>query len=273
MIIRNATYNDLDAMASVYARAFGFKGDISLVKMVFEVCLEVQPDGCFVACLDNRVVGTGCFFIYGSFAWVGGVCVVPEYQRRGIGTRIMERILRELKTRGIETIRLDSTKAGYRLYKKLGFIEEYKTITYDLSNIDTSLCPSKDEVEVLDNIPDFVAETDRMVFGGDRVRVLRAWLKRGAKLLVIRDQGYAMVQKTRIGPVIANNEDTACTLILESIRLGVTKITIPEANTKAVELMNKVGAKPLVYCTRMRLGPKYNEDTSKIYGILNYAKG
>ena len=87
------------------------------------------------------VVGMRCFFTYGSFAWVGGVAVVPEYQHKKIGTKIMMRILEELKNRNIRTIRLDSTRAGYKLDKKLGFIEEYHCIRMRLGptcNEDTS---------------------------------------------------------------------------------------------------------------------------------------
>jgi len=82
-----------------------------------------------------------------------------------------------------------------------------------------------------------------------------------------------MVQKTRLDPIVAGDTNTARSLILKGVRLGAKRVIVPEVNIKAVKLMEELNAKPLVHCIRMRLGPTCNEDTSRIYGIPNYAKG
>ena len=52
--------------------------------------IEYQPNGCFVAELDGRLVGTVTTTSYGTeLAWIGMMLVHPEYRRRGIGTELM----------------------------------------------------------------------------------------------------------------------------------------------------------------------------------------
>ena len=171
-------------MAGVYTKTFNFKGNPSLARVVFEACPGIQPDGRFIACVNDHVVGMRCFFTYGSFAWVEDVAVVPEYQRKKIGTKIMMRILEELKNRNIRTIRLDSTRADYNLDKKLGFIEEYKTVTYEIPTSNVDLGSSEEhEVKVLNYVPGFVADMDCKVSRGSKVQELKAWLKRDKNIL------------------------------------------------------------------------------------------
>ncbi len=273
MIVCHATRSDLSTIASVFIEAFKFRGDPSEVVTAFEVCFEVQPNGCFIACADGEVVGTGCYFMYGRLAWVGAVAVVPKYQRKGVGTKLMKKILSELETLGVKTIGLDATEAGYKLYRRLGFVDEYYTIMYDISSTLKIKVSTGSSVEVLNSIPEFAVEMDRRAFGADRVRVISAWLKKSARILVAEERGYAMLWDGRVGPVIAVDNATALELILKAAELGATRAIVPEANHKAVELMEVLGAVPVAKCVRMRLGLEHVEDISKVYGILNYAKG
>ena len=59
--------------------------------------LELNPGGCFVALHQGRVVGTVTAIAYsGSVGWVGMMLVDPDFRRRGIGTRLMERAMASL---------------------------------------------------------------------------------------------------------------------------------------------------------------------------------
>ena len=271
VIIRRATRNDIPRMTEVFCSAYGFREDFNSVVTSFDVSLEVQPDGCFIALLSGRAVGTACYFVYGGLAWVGAVGVVPELQRKGIGTRLMDAVLSELSEAGVRTVRLDASRAGYRLYRRLGFTDEYRTITYDLSG---AVLPAEaGDVEVLHTVPEHVAELDRVAFGADRLRVIMAWVRRSAKILAVEGRGYCMLWGSKLGPLIARDYDAAVRLLARALELGATSVIVPDANTLAMKLVDEFGGRPVNTCVRMRLGPEHVEDVGKIFGILNYAKG
>ena len=94
----------------------------------------IEGDNCLVAEEDGRIVGacwTRIMYDYGhvdnytpSFA----ISLYPEYRGRGIGTKMMQKMLKILKEQGYEKASLAVQKANYavNMYKKVGFeiIEE-----------------------------------------------------------------------------------------------------------------------------------------------------
>ena len=89
-----------------------------------------EPDDiCFLAEVDGKVAGAVWVRVmedYGhleegvpSFA----ISLYKDYRNRGIGTELMERMLRELAERGYEKASLAVQKANYavRMYQKVGF--------------------------------------------------------------------------------------------------------------------------------------------------------
>ncbi len=59
------------------------------------------------------------------------LCVAPECQGTGIGTRFMEQIESDLKSRGVKGIFLqtDNDKPAYKFYQKNGFTELSKHVS------------------------------------------------------------------------------------------------------------------------------------------------
>ncbi len=88
--------------------------------------LEYEPEGCFAAEVDGRLVGTVTTTCYGSeLAWIGMMLVDPDFRRRGIATSLMNRSLEYLTHRGIRCIKLDATPEGSHVYERLGFRTEW----------------------------------------------------------------------------------------------------------------------------------------------------
>ncbi len=57
---------------------------------------------------------------------IGNICIIPEYQNRGIGTRILKNILKKYKGREIEIQYFKQNPVG-SLYQKLGFVPNGET--------------------------------------------------------------------------------------------------------------------------------------------------
>ena len=62
--------------------------------------LQLEPDGCFAAVLDDQLIGTTTTTRYGSeLAWIGMVLVRPDQRRRGIATKLLETALSRRSSR------------------------------------------------------------------------------------------------------------------------------------------------------------------------------
>src|ERR1044071_5228007 len=82
--------------------------------------LRLEPDGCFGAIQDGRLVGTTTTTIHGELAWIGMVLVEQQERRQGIAAKLMNVALDYLKDK-VDTIKLDATSLGQPVYEKLGF--------------------------------------------------------------------------------------------------------------------------------------------------------
>jgi ribosomal protein S18 acetylase RimI-like enzyme len=94
-------------------------------------CLDKDPQGCFVAEEDGRLVGFIFARTWGGVGWFGTFAVVPQYQRQGIGKRLIASSLEYLQQRpdrviGLETMPASPYNLG--LYLKLGFQARFPTM-------------------------------------------------------------------------------------------------------------------------------------------------
>ncbi|MBN1680420.1 MAG: GNAT family N-acetyltransferase [Anaerolineae bacterium] len=78
-----------------------------------------------VAAMDgDQIIGTGLLGIRGSAGWIGGLGVIPQRRRQGIGRRMMEYLLAQAQTRGLSCVRLEVIEhntGAHNLYSQLGF--------------------------------------------------------------------------------------------------------------------------------------------------------
>ncbi|NDJ75014.1 MAG: GNAT family N-acetyltransferase [Chloroflexi bacterium] len=78
-----------------------------------------------VAALDgNQIVGTGLLGIRGQQGWIGGMGVIPDRRRQGIGRQMMHYLLDRAREHGLTQVNLEVIEANtgaYALYRQLGF--------------------------------------------------------------------------------------------------------------------------------------------------------
>ncbi|BES81646.1 GNAT family N-acetyltransferase [Pyrodictium abyssi] len=272
--LRPATPGDVESMAGVYARAFGHSSKLDQIVEAFQVYMELAErgrGGCIVAEHEGSVVATGCYALYGGHAWIGAVTVEPRLQRRRIGTAVTRRLLQLLHGR-VPSIGLDATPAGEQLYRWLGFTPEYRTTAYLLPEKPPVL-GGRLRVEELDAVPAWLRELDAEAAGGDRAALIEAWLRRGAKLLAVKGEGYALVHRCRRGPLIARSIDAAWSLLAEAMARGGRRLIAPAVNQQVLEMLAVLGARETHVFTRMRLGSPRPEKPEMIYAIHSYMKG
>lgn len=79
----------------------------------------------FVGCQTNQeIVGYCGVFIVSGEAYINNIAVLQEYRKKGIATKILEKIISITKDKNCEFITLEVRESNFssiNLYKKLGF--------------------------------------------------------------------------------------------------------------------------------------------------------
>lgn len=94
---------------------------------------------------EKICIGTGIIFYYdsvpstlnitGKNAYVTSMYVEPNYRKRGIGTAILERLIKKVRERNCTIIMLNASEVGKPLYKKIGFKEIQNGMILNLNEI------------------------------------------------------------------------------------------------------------------------------------------
>jgi len=183
--------------------------------------LKLDSQGCFVACIDHRVVGTATSTTYGpDLAWIGMVLVDPDYRRRGIGTQLMQAMLDSLRSGGVKTIKLDATLAGRPVYAALGFTEEALIERWT----GTAGSVARNECQVWQQqVRREMLALDRRAFGAERARLLDSLVTNSfvephtIRALDGELGGYALARQGAIacyvGPIVAIDQNAAASLL------------------------------------------------------------
>jgi predicted N-acetyltransferase YhbS len=181
--------------------------------------LNTAPNGSLVAVEHGTVVGTVATLPYGPFTWISMVLVAPAMRGRGIGTMLLTRGLALVP--GGSAARLDATPAGEVLYRKLGFVAEYR-----LARLFLDVLPSRSPARGVRPLapgdwPALLA-SDATAFGASRAGLLHrlaadapeyAWVAEDEGRL----RGYVFGRhghvREQLGPLVADGADTAAALL------------------------------------------------------------
>jgi ribosomal protein S18 acetylase RimI-like enzyme len=191
------------------------------------VYFRMNPGGSQVATEeDGTVAGTVATLRYGDhFSWISMLLVDPRKCRQGIGIQLLRESLRMLSEE--ETIKLDATMAGRKIYVQLDFVDEYPVTRMQHPGLTPSSIPDSCARPLLEKDLPSLLELDRNVFGADRSQLLN-WLHQGAPeysfVLETNQQisGYCFGRQghnfAHIGPVISEEADGARQLLSAGLR-------------------------------------------------------
>lgn len=180
----------------------------------------------FVACdAIGRVLGSAMWWPFGAhFATVGMVITSPRLQMQGAGRRLMDTIFEQS---GSRDLRLNSTRAGYRLYRSLGFEPVGRVFQHQGRAQDSGSEAGRDIV-VRSVEPDdcaAIARLDAMAYGADRSRVIEKLVRLSQGTLVERDGapvGFALCRSFGrghvVGPIVAESDAMAIALTRPHVR-------------------------------------------------------
>ncbi len=228
------SYPDIDKIS--YLQPDGW----SDIKDAFRLYVKLDFCNPVKITLNNKIVGVGNSTLFGSSAWLAHIIVDSDYRSRGIGYAIVNYLLKEINSRGIESSLLIATEIGEPLYKKAGFREvmDYCYLKRDSlsadENYSSMIKPYKDEYyrEIL--------ELDRYISGENREMLIKDYLN--GSFLFLRDdviEGFFIPQLEE-GPVYALTADAG----RELMRLKHSKInkaTLPSGNKAGINFLKEMG--------------------------------
>jgi len=230
----------------------------------------------FITAEKNRkLIGVVGLFLFDKVATVGNMCVLQKYRRKGVGTAIFKVLMEKAKKLEYETIELYASEYGEPLYKKFGFQGEHYIAKYQLLTNKTTLKGFSNNIKVLNELPEWLIYLDKQAFGSNRAKYLQIKMELGAKLIVFDDKGYGLCSDGRIGPIIAQDIETAINIIKKSILLGANHLITSKYNSLSRALSDQIKldigkSKPDL---KMYYGKKLTQDLGYVYAVSSFAKG
>jgi GNAT superfamily N-acetyltransferase len=245
-------------------------------------CLDLEPDGCFVAEWNDLPVGTTTTCIFGPVAWVAMVLVEAGMRGRGIGKALMQHALAFLDGVGVRTIRLDATPLGQPLYEKLGFVEQFPLTRYEgelqgdgeSGGVET---PRPDQIEEL-------LRLDREVTGADRRKYLEHVSRDDTSALRVAAQdgrviGFSIARSgsraVQLG-VCLTDPNAGPRLFADACQNHCGKhayVDIPDGNVAALDLARALGLTSQRQLMRMCRGPQVQERIPGLWASSGPEKG
>ena len=166
---------------------------------------------------------------YGAgFAWVSMVLVLPEFRRLGLASRLLRHALGVLASQGRVGL-LDATPAGHAVYLQEGFRDTWGFARYRREGGSGRQLPPPGRKTRPLQISDWpaIATLDAPAFGASRLALLRALARRlPIAARVVEEGGHLRGfvfgrdgrEATQIGPLVADDDDTAMSLIGDVLR-------------------------------------------------------
>ncbi len=246
--------------------------------------LRLSPDGCFLAEIEGKPVGTVTTIQFGQeLGWIGMLIVSPEFRGRGVGGTLLQKAVGFLQSGGVQSVKLDATPQGEPLYARSGFQREFTLQRWEGKPPARPIAASESVRDLASGDFRGVVRLDQEAFGVNRADLLHAVCAEARRTVVAggrgRPVGFAVLRAgaraNQLGPVVAPDRETAAELVsaLLSDTTEPTFWDVPE-RVSAPDLPSEFGfevQRPLV---RMWLGENLEAAAPESYwGILDPAAG
>jgi len=122
LVIQKMSKEDVDQVAGLEKICFSdpWSKETFLEELKLKLAIPL------VVKLEEKVVGYTCLWHLDDQLEVANFAVSPDHRKKGVGEKLMKRILVEAKERGCKSIVLsvrESNQGAVNLYTKFGFVE------------------------------------------------------------------------------------------------------------------------------------------------------
>lgn len=126
---RRARRDDLEALLDIERRSF----DVPWTQGEMEEEFDLAYSRPWVAEQNGRVVAFGIHWLIAGESQLADIAVHPDFQRQGVGRRMLEKLLDDARSSGMSKMTLEvraGNTAAIDLYLKRGFVETSRRPRY-----------------------------------------------------------------------------------------------------------------------------------------------
>lgn len=249
--------------------------NIKKEERVWKALIQSEIGKFLIAEKDGKFFGIGGVFFFEKVSSFGYMAVLPKNRGRGVGTEIFRNLMKIADERNCETMVLYASILGKPIYEKFGFQDRFYGTMFQLPLHLTDKGFDYEQVKILGKIPEWVLNLDDKTMGFNRRRYLQLKVELGAKILAVENEGYGLLVDTRLGPLVANNLETALQIIKKGITLGANHLILACHNNFPKTIINSMNLTKKVDGANIKMiyGKELSENLDSLYAIGTYAKG
>jgi len=259
MLFRPVTYEDLDEIRDLQPEDWS--------DIIPDFRFYIESPCCYPAkiIMNGRITGVGASIVFKNTAWLAHIIVDIRYRRQGIGSYIVQELLKICENEPIETFSLIATESGKPVYEKAGFRVVTKYAFLQRENLWKPKVVSSNVVPFREDYRPGIYKLDMEISGENRTGILRHFLKNSLVYELNKEVLGFYIPDLRDGVIYANTVEAG--LELMKVKYAVTdKASLPSTNDPAISFLKENGfAVTGKKGTRMILGKEINWKPDKIY--------
>lgn len=138
----------------------------------FEFMASLEPDSCLLLLDDTKRVGVATCNSYGKMGWFGNLIVEESYRNRGAGTALVTHAIKQLHTKGVETVGLYAYPHLAVFYESMGFKADKDFAVLEVKALQTIKADPLPKIDA-QQLPEII-RFDSEHFGGNRRGLLES---------------------------------------------------------------------------------------------------
>lgn len=233
----------------------------------------------------GRPLGSAMHFPMGDdFAMLGMMVTPPRLQAQGAGRALLGQILQDCSGRDL---RLNATRAGYRLYRSVGFVDvgtvwQHQGIVGAVPQVDAVSGVDLAVMTAADHAA--IAQMDAQAFGARRSAVLDALIGISTGLIATRAGvpcGFALMRRFGkghvIGPLVADSEALAMLIaatLMRQAQGSFVRLDAPRDSQRLRAFLTRAGMVEYDTVTEMHRGRQRRATEGLVtYGLAAHSLG
>jgi predicted N-acetyltransferase YhbS len=235
----------------------------------FAFNVQLEPNGCFVALENKKIIGAATCISYGQAGWFGNLIVDMAFRKQGLGLQLVEKAVNFLKIQGVSRIGLYAYQHLIEFYGKLGFKPYADFVVLQADSVG-ELPESDFSDKRLDReAKAAVLNFDEKCFGARREKLLKVIIEDQDNPCYCAFEGKEIAgfvtakvyqETAEVGPLVClkGKQQAASALVnkvLKDLKGYEAYLYVPQKETALLKLAQKAGFKDQFHLTQMFLGP------------------
>jgi GNAT superfamily N-acetyltransferase len=221
------------------------------------------------AIVNDQIVGLGACTINDDVAWLAHIIVSTEHRNKGVGFQIVDKLIKYLQNKSVNSILLIATELGMPVYLKAGFrvVSDYQFFRREKEWKDNPISKNIVKFEITHRRA--VLDLDYNISGETRSHLFIGHLHDASIYLSNNKVAGLYVPGLNEGFIVADSEEAGIEL-MKLKYATINKAVLPSENLAGIEFLMRNGFVPSSNKgTRMVMGQDIVWQPEKIYSRIS----